>query len=134
MKRLALAALAATMLTVPTISQAAPVVAPNAAPSGIVNVDWKPTTKRVVVKEKRNGTVVRKVVKQRDDHRYRSAHKWRHGQKYSSWKRHRPVNDYRRYGLRRPAPGQQWIRVGDDYLLVGIMSGLIAGAVAAAAN
>jgi Ni/Co efflux regulator RcnB len=131
MRRLALAALAATMLTVPSISQAAPVINPALAQSGIVQVDWKPAKKKVVMKRKPNGTVVRKVVKKRGDHRQVTVQKWRHGQKYANWKRHRPV-DYRRYGLRRPGHGQEWIRVGNDYLLVSILSGLIAGAVAAA--
>jgi Ni/Co efflux regulator RcnB len=56
---------------------------------------------------------------------------WRNGQKYSSWKRHQPIRDYGRYGLRRPGPGQEWIRVGNDYVLVSVLSGLIFGAIAA---
>jgi Ni/Co efflux regulator RcnB len=56
---------------------------------------------------------------------------WRNGQKYSNWKRHQPVRDWNRYGLRRPGPGQEWIRVGNDYVLVSILSGIIFGAIAA---
>ncbi|MDX8480197.1 RcnB family protein [Mesorhizobium sp. VK24D] len=41
------------------------------------------------------------------------------------------VRDWNRYGLRRPGPGQEWIRVGNDYLLVGIVSGIVFGAIAA---
>jgi len=39
--------------------------------------------------------------------------------------------DYGRYGLRRPGPGQEWIRVGNDYVLVSILSGIILGAIVA---
>ncbi|RVA68100.1 hypothetical protein EN914_34910, partial [Mesorhizobium sp. M7A.F.Ca.CA.001.08.2.1] len=35
------------------------------------------------------------------------------------------------YGLHRPGRGQEWIRVGNDYVLVGILSGVIFGALAA---
>ena len=30
-----------------------------------------------------------------------------------------------------PARGQEWIRVGNDYVLVSILSGIISGAIAA---
>ncbi|TIQ49916.1 MAG: hypothetical protein E5X61_12930, partial [Mesorhizobium sp.] len=36
-----------------------------------------------------------------------------------------------RYGLRRPSRGQEWIRVGNDYLLVSVVSGIIFGAIVA---
>ena len=35
------------------------------------------------------------------------------------------LGDYRRYRLRPPPPGYDWYRVGDDYLLVSRMNGLI---------
>jgi len=41
------------------------------------------------------------------------------------------VRDWNRHGLRRPGPGQQWIGVGNDYLLVSVVSGIIFGAIAA---
>ncbi|MGT2467250.1 RcnB family protein [Mesorhizobium atlanticum] len=28
-------------------------------------------------------------------------------------------------GLRRPGPGQEWIRVGNDYVLISILSGIV---------
>ena len=58
-------------------------------------------------------------------------HRWYKGQRYPEWKRHKPVREWHRYGLRRPAPGHQWIRVGNDYLLVSVVSGMIAGIAAA---
>jgi Ni/Co efflux regulator RcnB len=35
------------------------------------------------------------------------------------------VKDYGRYPLRRPPHGQHWVRVDNQYLLVGITSGII---------
>jgi Ni/Co efflux regulator RcnB len=119
MKRLILSAVAASMLAASAFSgQAAPLAQPSAPQSNYAQVDWqKPDRhfdKRVVVKKK--------VVKR--------SH-WRNGQRYSDWRRHRPVRDWNRYGLRRPGPGQEWIRVGNDYVLVSILSGIVFGAIAA---
>jgi Ni/Co efflux regulator RcnB len=58
-------------------------------------------------------------------------HGWKKGQRFSNWKRHRPVRDYHRHGLRRPAPGQQWVQVGNEYLLISLATGLILGLAAA---
>jgi Ni/Co efflux regulator RcnB len=111
MRRLILATLATTMLAVSALEgQAAPLNAPVAPQSGVVQVDWKKPA-------------------------YKSGHKhgpqWRHGQRYSDWRRHKAIRNYRHYHLRRPAAGQEWIRVGNDYLLVGIATGIIASIVAA---
>lgn len=56
---------------------------------------------------------------------------WKPGHRYGDWRKHPPVRDYHRYGLRRPAPGQQWIRIGNYFLLVGVTTGIIASIVAA---
>ncbi|AZO13603.1 hypothetical protein EJ069_02145 [Mesorhizobium sp. M2A.F.Ca.ET.043.05.1.1] len=119
MKRLILSAVTASMLAASAFSgQAAPIAQPSAPQSNYTQVDWqKPgrhVDKRVIVKKK--------VVKR--------SH-WRNGQRYPNWKRHQPVRDWNRYGLRRPGPGQEWIRVGNDYVLVSILSGIIFGAIAA---
>lgn len=58
-------------------------------------------------------------------------HRWSRGQRYSNWRRHQPVAHYHRYGLHRPPPGQHWIRVNNDYLLITAATGLIAGIIAA---
>lgn len=42
-----------------------------------------------------------------------------HGERYV-------VRDYRRYQLNAPARGQQWVRAGNDYVLVALATGLIA--------
>ncbi|TPI86466.1 RcnB family protein [Mesorhizobium sp. B2-8-9] len=119
MKRLILSAVTASMLAASAFAgQAAPLAQPSTPQSSYTQVDWqKPgrhVDKRVIVKNK----VVRR------------SH-WRNGQRYSDWKRHQPVRDWNRYGLRRPGPGQEWIRVGNDYLLVSILSGIVFGAIAA---
>jgi Ni/Co efflux regulator RcnB len=121
MKRIVLSALAFSMLAATSLTgQAAPIDAPVAPRSDYSQVDWKKPTHREV----------RKHVIQKKKFNARRSH-WRHGQKYSSWKRHQPIRDYGRYGLRRPGPGQEWIRVGNDYVLVSIVSGIIFGAIAA---
>jgi Ni/Co efflux regulator RcnB len=119
MKRLVLAAVAASFLAVPVMqAQAAPVAAPQ---SHLVQADWKKPDQRHDRRYDRHG------VKKKDVRRPY----WQRGQKYSDWRRHKPVRDYHRHGLKRPGPGQEWIRVGNDYLLVGIASGLIGAMIAA---
>ena len=119
MRRLILSAVAASMLAASVFSgQAAPLVQPSAPQSSYTKVDWQKPGRHV---EKR---VVKKKVVVKRSH-------WRSGQRYSSWKRHRAVRDWNRHCLRRPGPGQQWIRVGNDYLLVSVVSGIIFGAIAA---
>lgn len=120
MKRIILSTLAFSMLAATSLTgQAAPVNAPVAPRSDYTQVDWKKPTHR----DAKRHVIKKKVVIKRSH--------WRNGQRYSSWKRHQPVRDYHRYGLRRPGPGQEWIRVGNDYVLVSIVSGIIFGAIAA---
>ena len=71
------------------------------------------------------------IEKKRQFHKAPSRHHWKKGQRMSDWKRRPAVRDYQRHGLRKPARGQQWVKVDNDYLLVSIASGLIAGIVAA---
>lgn len=120
MKRLVLSAVAATLFALPALeAQAASRIAPPAAPSNVEFVQHRYNTdKRVVVKKK---IVTKKSM--------RGSH-WKRGQRYSEWKRHQRVRDWNRYGLYRPSRGQEWIRVGNDYLLVSVVSGVIAGLVA----
>ncbi|WP_027058669.1 RcnB family protein [Mesorhizobium loti] len=125
MKRIVLSVLAVAMLAATSLTgQAAPMNAPVAPQSNYIKVDWqKPGhhndgKKRVIQKR-----FHKKVIVKRNN--------WRNGQKYSGWRQHQPVRDYGRYGLHRPGRGQEWIRVGNDYVLVGILSGVIFGALAA---
>lgn len=128
MKRLVLGAIALSMLAAPVAQvQAAPLSVPLAAPqSAVIDVAQKHVVKKKVVVNKR-GVVKKKVVTRKV---VRKPH-WKRGQKYSGWRQHRPVRDYGRYGLHRPGRGQEWIRVGNDYLLVSFASGVIAGMIAA---
>jgi Ni/Co efflux regulator RcnB len=52
------------------------------------------------------------------------------GHRFTTWKQHRELRDWQRYGLRKPGQGQRWIRVGNDFLLISIASGVIAGIIA----
>ena len=124
MKRLALTAVALSFLAAPVMqAQAASMMtAPVAASSNLVQVDWRKPAKQSHRKHVERKVVKKKVVQKRH---------WKRGQRYSDWRRHQPVRDYHRRGLKRPGPGQEWIRVGNDYLLVGIASGIIGAMIAA---
>ncbi|MGS1093782.1 RcnB family protein [Aquamicrobium terrae] len=129
MKRIVLSVLAISMLAATSLQgQAAPLNRPAAAQAELVQVDWKkPSHKydnRRDSKRYDNRHTARK-------YQYAKRHQWKRGQRYSDWRRHQAVRDYRRHGLKRPAPGQQWIKVDNDYLLVGLATGLIAGVIAA---
>ena len=50
---------------------------------------------------------------------------WRRGGHLPPYYRSYVVRDYHRYHLRRPPHGYAWYRVGDDYLLAAIASGVI---------
>jgi Ni/Co efflux regulator RcnB len=125
MKRIVLSAVAISMLAATSLQgQAAPMNAPAAPQSNYTQVDWQKPAKQIEKRKHVEKRVVKKKVVVNRNH-------WRNGQKYSNWKRHQPIRDYGRYGLRRPGPGQEWIRVGNDYVLVSVLSGLIFGAIAA---
>ena len=121
MKRIVLSVLAVSMLAATSLTgQAAPMNAPNAPQSNYSQVDWQKPGHHNDVKKR---VYKKKVVVKRNN--------WRNGQRYSSWKQHQPIRDYGRYGLHRPGRGQEWIRVGNDYVLVSVLSGIIFGAIAA---
>lgn len=124
MKRIVLAGVALSFLAAPMASvQAAPMVAPVAAQgSSVLHVDWKAPSRH---EERRH--IDRRAAKK---HVIRK-HQWKRGQRYSGWRRHQAIRDYHRHGLKRPGRGQEWIRVGNDYLLVSIASGLIGGMISA---
>ncbi|WP_342643288.1 RcnB family protein [Rhodoligotrophos ferricapiens] len=114
MKRLFAAAIALSMLAVPAAEAQQRYQQHRPAPHYV----HPKVEKKVVHKE----VVKKKVVK-------RPA--WKRGNRFSEWRRYQAVRDYHRYGLRRPAPGQQWIRVGNEFILVGVATGIIAGIIAA---
>ena len=57
----------------------------------------------------------------------KTRHQWTKGKRVSNWQRRQHIRDYHRHGLRRPAPGQQWIKVDNDYLLISLLTGIVAG-------
>lgn len=125
MKKLFLTAIAATMLTAPSLgAQAAPVVPTikiEAQAQTVNHVRDHRVIKKTIIKRKANGTVVKKVV---------TKHRWARGKRVPGWQRYRPV-DYHRYHLRRPDRGHHWVRVDNDFLLVAVGTGLIASVIAA---
>lgn len=115
MKRLVLSAVALSMLALP-ISQAQ--AGPRHEPPRYERQDhgWKKKPgydRKVVIRKK-------EVTKKR----------WVRGNRVPDWQRKHVVRDYHRYGLRRPAYGQQWVKVDNDFLLVSIASGIIGGIIA----
>lgn len=52
---------------------------------------------------------------------------WARGQSVPDWRRKPPVQDYHRHGLKRPANGQQWVRIDNDFLLISLATGVILG-------
>jgi Ni/Co efflux regulator RcnB len=80
---------------------------------------------------RRNGDVVQKTVISRQAPHYRN---WRRGERFDRRyaQNYRQI-DYRQYrGLRAPPRGYHYVRSGNDAVLVGITSGLIAAVVAGA--
>ena len=89
------------------------------------------------IHEKRNGTVVKKTTVKRAPARV-TYRKWAKGQRFD--RRYAPnyaVLDYRKYRARRlyaPPRGYHWVRSGNDAVLVGVTTGLIAATIAGALN
>ena len=59
---------------------------------------------------------VRSERRDRNDWRRKGGHYRGHG---------REVRDYRNYRLKTPPRGYHWVRDGNDYILVGVSSGII---------
>ena len=116
MKRLVLSAVALSMLALP-ISQAQ--AGPRHEPPRYERQDSHWNKKPAYGKHHK---YQKKVVKK---------HRWARGHNVPSWQRRDVVRDYDRHGLRRPAYGQQWVKVDNDFLLVSLASGIIAGIIAA---
>jgi Ni/Co efflux regulator RcnB len=66
------------------------------------------------------------------NHYGQQKHRWARGERldraYYSDRSH--YVDYRRYHLRQPPRGYQWVRVDNNYALVALTSGLIASIIA----
>ncbi|GGA80115.1 hypothetical protein GCM10011491_04260 [Brucella endophytica] len=68
----------------------------------------------------------RRDMRRHDDRRER----WTRGRELPRSYRGNVVRDYSRYHLRKPPRGQHWVRVGNDYMLISIASGIIGAIVA----
>ncbi|MBB4289666.1 Ni/Co efflux regulator RcnB [Rhizobium leguminosarum] len=57
---------------------------------------------------------------------------WKKGYRVNASERRRfsDVNDYRRYRLAPPPRGYRWVRADNDYLLIGVTSGIISSVIA----
>lgn len=64
-------------------------------------------------------------------HKSTQQKKWTKGQRNQNWKQHTQVRDYQRHGLKRPARGQQWIKIDNNYLLINMATGIIANIMSA---
>ncbi|KAF5884695.1 MULTISPECIES: RcnB family protein [Rhizobium] len=57
---------------------------------------------------------------------------WKRGYRVNASERRRfsDVNDYRRYRLAPPPRGYRWVRADNEYLLIGVTSGVISSIIA----
>lgn len=112
-KRTVLAAIAASMLAVPAAQAQQRFDSPRY--------------------EFRQGSKPRHYEPRRHDfHRQKPRHHhWSKGHRVPDWQRRQALRDYHRYGLKRPGRGQQWVKVDNDFLLISLATGVIAGIVAA---
>lgn len=90
---------------------------------------------RTTVNHKANGrTVVKKqTVVRKDTHRDNNR-RWAKGQRFDKRyaTNYRVVNNYRDYRLSAPPRGYQWVRSGNDAVLIAITSGIIGAVVGSA--
>ena len=71
-------------------------------------------------------------VEQRSDHRFqqhRNTYRgWHKGERFNQReaRNYRVINNYRQYRLREAPRGYRWVQSGNDAVLIGITSGIIA--------
>ena len=111
-KKLMMSAVAATLVATPMIAASA-------------EAQVRRET-RTVVKQRPNGTVVRKTTVRRDA---RAPRRWAKGQRFDRrYATNYRVIDYRQYrgrGLYAPPRGYRWVRSGNDAVLVADNGGVI---------
>lgn len=120
MKKFILAAVAATLVATPAL--AAP--QNHRAPQSHTVVKHRPNG-TVVVKHRPNGAV---VVKHKAKPAPVSYRKWQRGQRFDArYARNYRQIDYRQYrNLKAPPRGYRYVQSGNDAVLVGVTSGIIA--------
>lgn len=121
MKKFILSAIAASMI-------ASPMVATEASAQG-----YPQQRHETVVRHQPGRTVVvDRTVTRNHGPQYRND--WRRGERFDYRRAHnyRVINNYRVYRLRTPPRGYHYVRSGNDAVLVGVTSGIIAGIIAGA--
>ncbi len=122
MKKLILTAMTAALLATPMAASA----------QGRTIVKERPG--RTVVVEKQRGQTVRKTVVRRQP--VQQARKWQRGQRFdrAQARDYRQIDyrNYRQRGLYAPPRGSQWVRSGNDAVLVAIASGVIGAVIGGA--
>ncbi|GAA0337755.1 RcnB family protein [Sphingomonas oligophenolica] len=123
MKKFILTAIAASMV-------ASPMVASEASAQDYPHQQQRHET--VVRHQPGRTVVVDRTVSRYDRAEYRND--WRRGERfdYRRARNYRVINDYRGYRLKAPPRGYHYVRSGNDAVLVGITSGVIAGIIAGA--
>lgn len=114
-KKILIALTATTMIAGP--------IATTQAQAAAHGREHRTETTRTVVKHKPFGrTIVKQKTVRKADHR-----RWAKGQRFD--RRHaanyRVVNNYRNYRLSAPPRGYQWVRSGNDAVLIALTSGVI---------
>ena len=121
MKKFILTAIAASMI-------ASPLVATEASAQG-----YPQQRHETVVRHQPGRTVVvDRTVTRNQGPQYRND--WRRGERfdYRRARNYRVINDYRGRHLKAPPRGYHYVQSGNDAVLVGITSGVIAGIIAGA--
>ena len=125
MKKFILSAIAASMI-------ASPMVATEASAQSYGDRYPQQRHETVVRHQPGRTVVVDRTVTRNDRMQYRSD--WRRGERFDYRRAHnyRVINNYRAYRLRTPPRGYHYVRAGNDAVLVGVTSGIIAGIIAGA--
>ena len=125
MKKFILTAIAASMI-------ASPLVAGEASAQGYPQNAPQQRHETVVRHQPGRTVVVDRTVTRNQRPQYRND--WRRGERfdYRRAQNYRVINDYRGYRLKAPPRGYHYVRSGNDAVLVGITSGVIAGIIAGA--
>ncbi|MBH1999772.1 MAG: RcnB family protein [Sphingomonadaceae bacterium] len=136
-KKIIMALTATTLVASPIISAQA-----QAAP-----YQQRTEQSRTVVKHKPNGrtVVTQKTTVRNNGNAYRgndyradrravANHRWAKGQRFDRRQasNYRVVNNYRDYRLSAPPRGYQWVRSGNDAVLIAITSGIIGAVIGSA--
>lgn len=107
---------------------ASPIVTAQAQAAPYHGGQQRQEATRTVVKQQPNGrTVVKQQTLVRKATPAPSARHWAKGQRFdrNHATNYRVVNNYRDYRLSAPPRGYQWVRSGNDAVLIAITSGII---------